>query len=75
MNAKSKLSKAELKGNLGEETEIIVRDNELLVGIIDKNQLGSGASFGLMHAIHELYGPKITGQVFTAFAKVLSANL
>lgn len=75
MEGKTKLSKAELQGNLSEETQFIVRDNELLQGIIDKNQVGSGAEYGLMHAFHELYGPKMLGQLFTALAKVFSFNL
>lgn len=75
MDSKSKLSKNELQGTLAEETQLIVKDNEILMGVIDKNQVGSGADFGLMHAFHELYGYKMLGQLFTAFAKVLSVNL
>lgn len=75
MKSKAKLSKAELPGTLAEETDFIVSDNEIVQGILDKNQVGSGADYGLMHAFHELYGPKMLGQLFTAFAKVLSCNL
>ena len=31
-------------------------DNELLKGIIDKNQVGSNADYGLIHSFNELYG-------------------
>jgi len=38
-----------------------VKDNELLLGVLDKNQLGSGADYGMVHAFYEMYGPTLTG--------------
>lgn len=58
MEQKSKLSSEEINA---EETLIVIRDNELMKGVLDKNQLGSGADYGLIHAFHELYGPNLTG--------------
>jgi DNA-directed RNA polymerase I subunit RPA1 len=55
-------SKAKLEGSnwgpLGcDEGHIIIRNNELLQGVIDKNQLGDN-KFGMIHAFYELYGSK-----------------
>jgi len=61
LDAKSKISKSELPGNAADDIQVIVRNNELLLGVVDKNQLGSGADYGLIHAFHELYGSKMTG--------------
>lgn len=75
MESKAKLTADELSGNMKDDCQVIVRDNELLQGVIDKNQVGGGADFGLMHAFHELYGADLLGQLFTALAKLLSAYL
>jgi hypothetical protein len=42
MKAKSKIGKEYMKG-FEEEGEVLFIDNELLKGLIDKNQVGSGA--------------------------------
>lgn len=39
-----------------EESKVVIIDNELLVGIIDKNQVGSGADFGMIDSFNEIYG-------------------
>jgi len=75
MEMKTKLSSDELTGIYKDDTLVIVRDNELLQGILDKNQFGAGATYGLMHAFYELYGPNMTGKLFTALAKLLSTHL
>lgn len=54
---------------------VIVRNNDLLLGVVDKNQLGSGADYGLIHAFHELYGAKMTGQLLTGMARLTAAHL
>ena len=58
-----------------DEQQVLVRDNELLTGVLDKNQLGSGADFGLVHAFYEMYGATLTGQLLTALARVFTAFL
>jgi DNA-directed RNA polymerase I subunit RPA1 len=45
------------------------------LGVLDKNQLGSGAEYGLLHAFHELYGPSLTGQLLTGLARLFAAYL
>ena len=75
MDLKSKLSSDELSGIYKDDTLVIIRDNELLQGVLDKNQFGAGATYGLMHTFYELYGANMTGKLFTALAKLLSAHL
>jgi DNA-directed RNA polymerase I subunit RPA1 len=45
-------------------------DNELLKGLLDKNQIGSNSDYGLLHSFTELYGEKITGKLITALNKL-----
>ena len=45
-------------------------DNQLLKGLIDKNQVGSGAEYGLVHSFNELYGEKTTGKLLTCLTKL-----
>lgn len=61
MDGKSKFTKNELPGIAIDDTQVIIKNNELLLGVVDKNQLGSGAVYGMLHGFYELYGPKMTG--------------
>jgi len=55
LNSKSKLSAKEW-GMLGqEEGEVVIRDNELLQGTLDKAQFGA-SEFGMVHSFYEIYG-------------------
>jgi DNA-directed RNA polymerase I subunit RPA1 len=76
MNLKSKSKlKASLWGPLGEgEAEVIVSNNELLQGILDKSQLGD-SEYGLTHAFYEIYGASKTGDFLTSMARCLTAFL
>ena len=74
MESKSKVA-SELKFHASDESQVILKDNELVQGVLDKNQLGSGSDYGLVHSFYELYGPNKTGQLLTAFAKLFNAYL
>ncbi len=39
-------------------------------GLIDKNQVGSGSDYGLLHSFNELYGEKTTGKLMTCLNKL-----
>lgn len=72
-------SKAKLKesmwGRLGEgEGQVIIRNNELVTGVLDKSQLGD-AEFGLTHAFYEVYGSVKCGFFLTAIARCLTLFL
>lgn len=53
-----------------EENKVIVQDNELLLGLIDKNQVGSNSDFGLIDSFNELYGEALTGKLVTCLTKL-----
>ncbi len=52
MSATSKVPVSYLKPNAEDEAEVLVVDNELLRGILDKNQIGSNSDFGLVHSFN-----------------------
>jgi DNA-directed RNA polymerase I subunit RPA1 len=56
------------------EGEVIIRNNELLQGILDKNHLGE-TTYGLNHAIYEIYGSKRAGEWLTSMARCLTQFL
>lgn len=46
------------------EGRVVVRDNELLTGVLDKNHIGN-SEFGLIHAFYEIYGPEMAGELIS----------
>ena len=58
---------------LSEENVVIV-DGHLVCGILDKSQYGASA-FGLVHAIHELYGPLIANRLLSVLSRLLTKYL
>ena len=55
--SKSRLDDANW-GFLGkDENQVCIRNNELVQGILDKNQIGD-SKFGLIHSFYEIYGSK-----------------
>ncbi|KAG6222855.1 hypothetical protein E4U34_001214 [Claviceps purpurea] len=57
-----------------EEGVILFQDGEFITGILDKSQIGQ-SSGGLIHAIHEIYGPTSAGQLLNAFSRLLTRFL
>lgn len=51
------------------EGTIIVRDNEMLTGVLDKNDIGA-SDFGLIHSLYEIYGAELTGELITTLGKL-----
>jgi len=56
------------------EGVVIIRDNEMLTGVLDKAHFGASA-FGLVHSVHELYGPALAGSLLTCLGRLLTAYL
>jgi len=56
------------------EGQVVIRNNELLQGVLDKKQIGD-SKFGLIHSFYELYGSKRAGQLLTALGRLLTAHL
>ncbi|KAL8175798.1 UNVERIFIED_CONTAM: DNA-directed RNA polymerase I subunit RPA1 [Gekko kuhli] len=56
------------------ESQVIIRNGELLCGVLDKAHYGSSA-YGLVHCCHEVYGGETSGKVLTALARLFTAYL
>jgi DNA-directed RNA polymerase I subunit RPA1 len=53
---------------------VVIRDNELLQGTLDKNQYGA-SEFGMVHSFYEIYGSEKAGELLTALARIFTAFL
>lgn len=51
------------------ETEFIIREGELVCGVVDKSAIGS-TSYGLVHVCYDLYGGAVASQLLTAFNRL-----
>lgn len=56
------------------EAEVIIRNGELLCGVLDKTHYGA-TPFGLIHCIFELYGGICSTKLLSAFGKLFQAAL
>jgi len=56
------------------ESSIVIRGNELLAGVLDKQSLGN-SSFGLVHAVYEAYGAHAAGALLSATGRLLTVYL
>ncbi|KAK2595112.1 hypothetical protein QQS21_007138 [Conoideocrella luteorostrata] len=66
--------KAEQWGPKSEEGSVLIQDGEFITGILDKSQIGQ-SSGGLIHAIHEIYGPASAGKLLSALGRLLTRYL
>lgn len=74
LESKAKLAAKEW-GPIGkEEGEVVIRDNELLQGTLDKNQFGA-SEFGMVHSFYEIYGSEKAGDLLTALARIFTVYL
>ncbi|KAL9256152.1 DNA-directed RNA polymerase I subunit 1-like protein, partial [Drosera capensis] len=55
-----------------DEDVVLVYKNELVQGVIDKDQF---AKYGLVLTVHELYGPKTAGKLLSVLGRVLTTFL
>ncbi|KAG5891414.1 hypothetical protein JTB14_031480 [Gonioctena quinquepunctata] len=51
------------------EAEVVIRNGELLVGILDKTHYGA-TPYGLVHCMYELYGGTYATRLLSSFAKL-----
>ncbi|KAL3142271.1 hypothetical protein ABBQ38_002614 [Trebouxia sp. C0009 RCD-2024] len=63
---------ADYWGKSSGETELLFFKGELLHGCMDKAQYGK---FGLVHAVQELYGAKVAGDLISALSRLFTAYL
>mmetsp|Transcript_20478 Transcript_20478/g.41728 ORF Transcript_20478/g.41728 Transcript_20478/m.41728 type:complete len:1306 (+) Transcript_20478:393-4310(+) len=57
-----------------EEHLVLVRDGELLRGVLDKAAFGA-TDFSLVHAVYEAYGPNKAGLLLNALGRLFTAYL
>lgn len=70
MNGKTQV-KGEKWGVHVEEGQVMFRDGDFVCGILDKSQLGPSAG-GLVHAVHEIYGPAAAGKLLSSMGRLLT---
>ncbi|WWC70704.1 uncharacterized protein I206_104655 [Kwoniella pini CBS 10737] len=56
------------------EENVIFLDGHLICGVLDKSQYGASA-YGLVHSVHELYGPYIANRLLGVLSKLLTKFL
>lgn len=56
------------------EENTIFLDGHLICGVLDKSQYGASA-FGLIHSVHELYGPANANRLLAILSRVLTKYL
>ena len=70
MDGKSRI-KDVMFGKVMGEHQVVVRDGELLQGVIDKGQIGA-TEFGLVHSAYEVYGPGVCAELLSVFGKLFT---
>jgi DNA-directed RNA polymerase I subunit RPA1 len=61
-------------GDAMEEHLVIIRDGELLRGVLDKAAFGA-TDFGLVHAVFEAYGPSKAGLLLNSLGRLFTAYI
>ncbi|XP_073710148.1 DNA-directed RNA polymerase I subunit RPA1 [Misgurnus anguillicaudatus] len=56
------------------ESQVLIRQGELLIGVLDKAHYGSSA-YGLVHCCYELYGGETSGKLLSCLARLFTAYL
>jgi DNA-directed RNA polymerase I subunit RPA1 len=57
-----------------DETVVVIRDGELLQGVVDKSNIGA-ANHSLVHCLYELYGPDTASNFLSALSKLMTIFL
>lgn len=63
--------KNEYWGKGSHENEVIFKNGELLCGILDKSQYGA-SKFGIVHSLHEVYGPDVAAKVLSVLGRLFT---
>ncbi|SCU96271.1 LAMI_0F05930g1_1 [Lachancea mirantina] len=70
LTSKNKI-KDDYWSNHSSENTVIFRNGELLCGILDKSQYGA-SKFGIVHSLHELYGPETAAKVLSVLGRLFT---
>lgn len=71
LDAKSKIGARYWGESHKDEEIVVVRDGDLLTGVLDKSQIGASA-FGLVHAVYEIYGAESAGRLLSIFSRLFT---
>ncbi|EMG49787.1 hypothetical protein SBY92_004773 [Candida maltosa Xu316] len=63
--------KSDYWGEGSTENEVIFQNGELLCGILDKSQYGA-SQFGIVHSLHEVYGPAVAGKALSVLGRLFT---
>ncbi|AAS52294.2 ADR374Cp [Eremothecium gossypii ATCC 10895] len=63
--------KNEYWGKSSYENEVIFKNGALLCGILDKSQYGA-SKYGIVHSLHELYGPDVSSKVLSILGRLFT---
>ena len=69
MTKKTRVNEQYLCNVSKEDNKIIMRNNIIMTGIIDKNAVGA-AKFGIVHSFYEIYGPHKAGILMSSITKM-----
>ncbi|KAK9248661.1 hypothetical protein V1506DRAFT_528527 [Lipomyces tetrasporus] len=58
-------------GEGSQEGTVLFMNGELLCGILDKSQFGA-SEFGLVHSVHEIYGPHVAGKLLSILGRLFT---
>ncbi|ODV83616.1 hypothetical protein CANARDRAFT_9435 [[Candida] arabinofermentans NRRL YB-2248] len=53
------------------ENDVIFQNGELLCGILDKSQYGA-SQYGIIHSLHEVYGPEVAGKALSVLGRLFT---
>lgn len=59
-------------GKSSGELEVLIQNNELICGVIDKAQFGK---YGMVHIVQELYGADAAGHLLSVFSRLFTGYL
>ncbi|KAI1636743.1 DNA-directed RNA polymerase-like protein [Biscogniauxia mediterranea] len=61
-------------GAFTEEGTVVFHDGDFMTGILDKSQLGPSVG-GLIHSIHEIWGPEVAARLLSCMGRLLTRFL
>lgn len=74
MKGESQLRPEQWGSKKSEEATVLIQDGVLVHGVLDKAQIGP-SSGGLVHSIHEIWGPAIAGKLLSSMGRLLTRYL
>lgn len=75
INLKSKNKiKNDYWGVGSKENDVVFQNGELICGILDKSQYGA-SKYGIIHSLHEVYGPDVAGKALSVLGRLFTTYI